>query len=168
MTTKFMETRGIPLYRYNGETYCRMIDVMKVIHHEFFETDDKNIQDMLDRMQMRVAKNDLLGNEKPKVLADKKMPTRYAVGKETNGKWLYYVESKDGKPTYSDCPCMAKQYVNYRDASACADFLDGKWDVLDMEKAMTEEERWLRDLLMPMPFDADDGNECAIPIEVIT
>ena len=168
MTTKFIKTRGIPLYKYNGETYCRMIDVMKVIHHEYFETRNEEMHEMLDRMEMRVAKNDLLGNEKPEVLATNEMPTRYAVGKEEKDGWVFYVDSKNDTPLFSDKPCMAKQFVNHRDASACADFLDVEWNVIDMEQAMSEENRWLRELLMPMPFDSDDGNETAIPIEVIS
>ena len=165
MTTKYMETTGIPLHKFNGETYCRMIDVMKLIHHEYFETDNKELQNVLDRMEMRVAKNDFYHAPKDKIEG---IPARYAVGKENGKDWLFFVDSKDEKPMFSDRPCLAKRYVNYRDASACADFLDGEWDVLDLEASMTEEERWVRELRMPMPFDADDGNEKAIPVEIVT
>ena len=165
MTTKYIETQGIELKKIDGDTYCRMIDALKLIHHEYFETENKEFQNILDRMEMRVVKNDLFHAPKGKIEG---VPPRYAVGREKNGEWMFYVDSKDEKPMYSDRPCMAKRYVNYRDASACADFLDGEWHVLDMEYSMTEEERWVRELRMPMPFDADDGNENAIPIEVLT
>ena len=81
---------------------------------------------------------------------------------------MFFVKNKDGKDMFSDRPCMAKRYVNYRDARACADFLDGEWDVLDMYANMSEEERWVRELRMPFPYDADEGNENAIPVEVVT
>ena len=44
MTTKFIETQGIELTKINGESYCKMIDVLKLIHHEYFETEDKETQ----------------------------------------------------------------------------------------------------------------------------
>ena len=165
MTTKFIETQGIDITKINGESYCKMIDVLKLIHHEYFETEDKETQNMLDRMEMRVAKNGFLSMPKGKIEG---IPPRYAVGREHDKKWMFYVDSKDEKPMFSDRPCMAKLYVNYRDARACADFLDGEWDVLDWESNMTEEERWVRELRMPMPFDADEGNENSIPVEVVT
>ena len=166
MTTTYIKTTGIPLFKFDDTTYCRMIDVMKLIHHEHMETDSKEFHNILDRMEMRVAKNDFLS--KTDKVQNKTMPPRYAVGRERNGKWEFFVKSENGKANFSDRPCMAKLYKTYRDASACADFLDGEWDVLDWEDNMSEEERWLRELNMPMPFDADDGNENAIPVQIVT
>ena len=165
MTTRFMDTNAIELLKIKDKHYCDVVDVLKVIHHECYETDDKDILRILDRMEARICKNAFINPPKSKPV--KGIPGRYAVGKEHNGEWMFFVDSKDEKPLFSDRPCMAKLYVNYRDADACADFLDGEWDVLDMESAMTEEERWVRELRMPMPFDADEGNEKAIPVEVV-
>ena len=66
--------------------------------------------------------------------------------------------------------------MNYRDASAAADFLsedfltedEPRADVLDFESNLTEEERWLRMMLIQFPFDAYEGNEHAIPVQVVT
>ena len=171
MTTKYMNTTGILLYKIEGETYCKMIDVIKLIHHEYYETDNKEIHDMLDRMEMRVAKNDFIlpTAEKPQKIYEKKFPKRYAVGfYDKEGKWHFYVTTNNEKAIYSEKPCEAKMYETYRDASACADFLDEDADVLDFEANMPEEDRWLRELNMPMPYDADEGNEKSIPVEVVT
>ena len=165
-----MNTTGITLYKINGETYCKMIDVIKLIHHEYYETEDKKVKELLDRMEMRVAKNDLLLKDaiKPTVI-ETKMPCRYAVGYyDYKGKYHFYVGTKDGKAIYSTNEKEALRFKTYRDASACADFVEEDANVLDMEGTMTEEERWQRELNMPFPYDADDGNETAIPVEVVT
>ena len=169
MTTTFMNTKGLPLYRVNGETYCKMIDVIRLIHHEYFETDDKNLQRILDRMEMRVAKNDFLLKDatKPQVISEDKKYGRYAVGYyDENGAWHFYKETVDGKDIYSTKPCEAKLFYTFRDASACADFIDTQADVLDFETNMTEEQRWQRELTLP--YDADEGNETSIPVEIVT
>ena len=171
MTTKYMNTTGIQLYKIEGETYCKMIDVVKLIHHECYETDNKEIRDMLDRMEARVVKNDFLlpTAEKPKTIYEKKFPKRYAVGySDEKDTWHFYVATNNGKDIFSEKPCEAKMYATYRDASACADFLDKDADVLDFEVNMPEEDRWLRELNMPMPYDADEGNENSIPVEIVT
>ena len=93
----------------------------------------------------------------------------YAVGKEKDGHWTFYSDSKDDKVYFTDRPCKAKLYTTYRDASACADFIDGDgWDVIDFYDSMTEEERWQRELYLPFPYDADEGFENSIPVTVVT
>ena len=171
MTTTFMGTTAIPLFKVSGETYCRMIDVVKLIHHEMTETEDPALRTILDRMEMRVCKNDFLlpDAQKPVSLQDNAVPGRYAVGYcDTDGNWSFYVRSVNGKAEYSRKPCMAKLFVNCRDASACADFLDEDASVLDWEYCMTEEDRWKRELRMPFPFDADEGMENTIPIQILS
>lgn len=163
MTTKYFKTTGIELFKLNGDNYCRMIDVLKLIQHEILETDDKSVKDLLDRMQMRVTKNAFICPPKNEVEGT---PRRYAVGRCKNDRYEFYVDSKNGEPFFTGKPCIAKLYMNYRDARACADFLDGDWDVLDWEANMTEEERWVR--WLRIPYDADEGNENAIPVEIVT
>lgn len=166
MTTTFMNTTAIPLYKFNGDSYCKMIDVIKLIHHEFYENNNKDFRRILDRMEMRVCKNGfILPHTKSQNVT---FPGRYAVGyTDESETWHFFKESIDGKTIYTVRPCEAKLYKNYRDASACADFVDESADVLDWEDNLTEEERWQRELLMPFPYDADDGNENAIPVEVV-
>lgn len=167
MTTKFLSTQGIELFKFGETTYCRMIDVLKLIHHECMETESKEFRTILDRMEMRVAKNNLI--TKTDKVYNRTMPCRYAVGYyNENGDWFFYKETQNGKDVYTQRPCEAKLYENYRDASACADFVSEDASVLDWEANMSEEDRWRRELNMPMPFDADDGNENAIPVEIVT
>ena len=169
MTTKFMNTKGIQLFKVNGEVYCKMIDVIRLIHHEFFETQNKETKEVLDRMEMRVAKNDFIlpTAEKPMVISEKKQHNRYGVGYyDKNGEYSFYVGTVEGKDIYSNKPCKAKLFEKYRDASAVADFLDEDACVLDFEGIRSEEERWQRDLVIP--HDADEGNIDSIPIEAIT
>lgn len=173
MTTRYMKTTGIPLYKHGDDTYCKMIDVLNLIHHEYFETQDEKIRDILDRMEMRLCKNDFLlpDVEKPMPIGaeqkPRQMPGRYAVGKEENGKWTFYMGScENSNALFTQQPCKAFLYKTYRDASACADFLDedGEWLVLDWSENLSEEQRWQRDLFMPFPYDADEGNIDSIPV----
>ena len=169
MTTVNAKTKGIPLYKVNGETYCKMIDVMKLIHHEMFETENKEIKKVLDRMEMRVAKNDFLraDAQTPVVIQEKKPHGRYAVGYyDKNGDYYFYMDTIEGQEIYTQKPCKAKLYESFRDASACADFSERDAMVLDFEQNMTEEERWQRDLEMPLPYDWDEGNEDSIPVKI--
>ena len=179
MTTTFMNTAGIPLHKFGGETYCKLIDVIHVIHHECLETNDKDLRRVLDRMEMRIAKNDFIlpDAKKPTKLQPDKIPGRYAIGlMDKDGKWMFYADGNKDGVRYTYRPCEAKLYVNYRDASATADFLsedfltedEPRADVLDFESNLTEEERWLRMMLIQFPFDADEGNEHAIPVQVVT
>ena len=161
MTTRFIGTNAIELTQLNGETYCKMIDILKLIHHEYYEHENEDIRNMLDRMEARVCKNAFLNM--PTTDKIEGVPPRYAVGKDDNG-WIFFAGSEENEPTFENKLCKAAKFINYRDAEACADFLYGEWDVLDLHDVMSEEERWVRELRMPMPFDADDGNEDAIPV----
>ena len=171
MTTRYMNTTGIPLYKNDGTTYCKMIDVVKLIQHEMSETEDKRILDLLDRMEMRVCRNDFIlpGIKKPEALPSNDVPGRYAVGYyDKAGVWHFYMKSVNGKAIYSTKPCLAKLFVNCREASACADFVDEDASVLDWEANMSEEDRWKRELRMPFPYDADEGLENTIPVQIVT
>jgi hypothetical protein len=163
MTTRYLTTNPIELTKIEDTDYCKMIDVVKLIHHEYFETDNEEFRKILDRMEARVCKNAFLNM--PKSIEIDGVPPRYAVGHEdAEDVWTFFAGSEDGEPEFEDRICKAARFVNYRDARACADFLDGDWDVLDLEEILTEEERWVRELRMPMPYDADEGNWDAIPV----
>lgn len=178
MTTKFIETNPIDLYKIGDDRYVKMMDVLKMIHHEFFETESKEFRTILDRMEMRLTKNDFSFPKAKKPIEIKAEPPkeekldypgRYAIGREVNGEWIFYVDTKDGETTFSNKPCRAKLYKSYRSACAVADFIDDNhWDILDWIDNMSEEERWIRDLRMPCPFDDDEGNEESIPVQVVT
>ena len=178
MTTKFIDTTAIDLYKIGDERYVKMIDVLKMIHHEFFETKNKEFRNILDRMEMRLTKNDFAMpkakkpieiNAEPPKEEQLDYPGRYAVGREINGEWVFYSDTKDGDVTISKRPCKAKLYKTYRDARAVADFIDdNEWDVLDWFDNMTEEERWVRELRIPFPYDADEGLENSIPVQIVT
>lgn len=181
MTTKHMKTIGMKLYKMNGETYCKMMDVVKMIHHEAMENacfggDDPMLKDVLDRMEMRVTKNEFLLPDavKPADLADgaadsepEEIPGRYAVGREKEDGWEFIAGNIGEVPLMTRKPCVAQLFAAYRDASAYVDFLDEDgWQVLDWEENMTEENRWLRELRMPFPYDLDEGSENALPVKV--
>ena len=168
LNAKYLKTTGIPLMKSDGDTYCKLIDVVKLIHHEMSETRNKELTAVLSRMEMRVCKNNFLLPDSYKEKSTD-VPGRYAVGGcDKNNVYFFYVKSVDGKPVYTRRPCDAKLFVNCRDASACADFLDEEVSVLDWEENMTEEDRWRRQLYMPFPYDADDGFEDSIPVRIVT
>ena len=170
MTTKYLNTTGVMLYKIEGETYCKMMDIVKMIQHEISETNDKNVKDILDRMEMRLTKNDFLLKDaiKPQVIRKKSFPGRYAVGYyDTEGTYHFYKGTVNNEDIFTTKPCKAKLFTTYRDASACSDFLDEDTMVLDWEANMTEEERWQRELNMPFPYDADEGFEHSVPVEVV-
>ena len=169
MTTKYLKTTGIPLFAVNGEHYCKMIDVVRLIHHEALETGDKNVKDTLDRMEMRVSKNVLVTHdtEKSVPLRNDRMPGRYAVGwYDCNGSYHFYTGTNKEKAHYSTNAEDALKFKNYRDASACADFVEEAASVLDLENLLTEEERWQRELFMQSPYDAVEGNENSIYVSL--
>lgn len=177
MTTKYMNTTGITLHKFDGEAYCAMIDVIKLIHHEMLETNNKQFLDILDRMEARVARNAFIADHIVTSSTTKtpSIPGRYAVSllsKDSDS--LFYAQGENNTVRWTSKPCEAKLYVNYRDASAAADFLaefkgEGKPDpiVADFESLMSEESRWIRALKIPFPYDADEGFENSIPIELI-
>lgn len=179
MTAKYLKTTGMNLYKLNGDSYCKMMDVVKLIEHEMLENefhgaDDKAVKDLLDRMEMRVVKNSFvlddakkptdIGGEEPE---PENIPGRYAVGREKPDGWEFIAGNVGEVPLMTRKPCAAQLFVAYRDASAYVDFLeeDG-WQVLDWEDNMTEEDRWLRELRTPFPYDLDDGFEDALPVVV--
>ena len=177
MTTRYLKTKGIHLYKHNDELYCKAVDVINLIHHELFEHkyyEKLDIDHILDRIEARIMKNALVmpdaepATDITEQIAEPECPGRYGVGKEENGNWIFYSGSKANYPQFTDRPCEAKLYVNYRDAFACADFIDGEWDVLDFYDNWTEEQRHVRDMTLPFPYDADDGNYQAIPIQIVT
>ena len=92
------------------------------------------------------------------------IPGRYAVGRkydEENDYWMFFVESKDGKPTFTNRPCMAKLYKRYKDAEACADFMDEDgWEVCDMWEMMSPDDRLFRGVFCDT--SDDECNENAI------
>lgn len=176
MTITFMKTTGIPLYTFNGQNYCNLVDVVKLIHHEAAETDDKSLRRILDRMEMRVSKNAFIlpDRKAPADFHPDQMPGRYAVAIcDRSEKYSFITETSAAGVKFSSDPKKAKLYVNYRDAAACADFTradyadpeeDCQVEVIDCELLLSEEDRWLRDLLMPFPYDADEGNEESVPV----
>lgn len=180
MTTKYMKTNGINLYKMNGEAYCKLIDVCKLISHElseneYFGAKDETISDMLDRMQMRVTKNDFILKDAKKPIdlnanekeEEEEVPGRYAVGRKKDNEWEFIAGNIGEVPLMTRKPHVAQLFKAYRDASAYADFLDEDgWVVLDWEENMTEEDRWVRELRMPFPYDLDDGFENSVPFVV--
>lgn len=95
------------------------------------------------------------------------IPKRYAVGRkydDENDYWMFYLATVDGKPTFTNRPCMAMKYNSYKQAEACRDFLDdGDWDVIDMWNALTESEQIKRQIFGDTEWD--DGNENAIRLD---
>jgi len=90
------------------------------------------------------------------------VPGRYAVGKNINGDWVFVRLGDSGSFT-TPVPCLAHRYETYKQAEACADFMDTEgWQVLDFWEFMSNEEQDLRELLRDN--DADDGNENAIKL----
>lgn len=170
MTTKYFKTTGIKHYHIDKETYCKMIDVVKLVHHEYFETEDKNVRDMLDRMEMRLSKNAFILPENIlHPVPEGYVPGRYAIGfYDDAGVWHFYKCSENHDPVYTRKPCDAKMFLSYREAQTVADFLDEDVSILDFEENLSEEERWLRDLNMPFPYDADLGNEESVPVKIVS
>lgn len=178
MTTKYMKTTGIDLYKVGENTLCNMMDVLKMIHHEAWETENPEIRDVLDRMEMRLTKNDFILRDVKKPIEiegaklpekkKEKIPGRYAVGREKEDGWEFIAGYVGEVPLMTRRPCTARLFEAYRDADAYVDFLDEEgWQVLDWEENMTEEDRWLRDLRMPFPYDLDEGFENALPVTVV-
>lgn len=152
---------AIPLQKINGETYCAMIDVLRMIHHEMKETDSKEVRSVLDRMRFRLIKNDLVDPHKGSRCDNTRIPGRYAVGyPDTFGFRYYMTDKKDGTPVFTSQYNLAKLYVSYKEAEAASDFMDvDGCRVLDMNEFLTEGDRFRRSLYAPC--DADAGNEDA-------
>ena len=153
----------IPLHRINGSTYCKMIDVLRMIHHEMEETEDESLLRVLSRMKMRLIRNDIISTTIGKSTDNDRIPGRYAViRKPKSGEFCQYFVRKahDGTPVFHTHPDKAKMYITYRDAETAAEFMDEECAVMDMHSLLTEADRFRRALYIP--YDADDGNENAI------
>ena len=153
---------AIRLYKFEGETYCKMIDVLRMIHHEFNETDSQSVRSVLSRMKFRLVRNDLCDPRKGAHHDNTCIPGRYAVAWKDGISFMYYAGKKeDDKSIFVRDYEQAKMYVTYREASAVADFLDSHdCSVLDMHDFMSEADRFRRALYIP--YNADEGNENAI------
>ena len=153
---------AIRLYKFEGETYCKMIDVLRMIHHEHSETDSQSVRSVLTRMKFRLVRNDLMDPCKGAHRDNTCIPGRYAVARKTGISFKYYAgQQENDKSVFTNDYEEARMYVTYREASAVADFLD-EHDcyVLDMHDFMSEADRFRRTLYIP--YDADEGNENAI------
>lgn len=153
---------ALRLYKFEGETYCKMIDVLRMIHHEMSETDSQSARSALTRMKFRLVRNDLIDPNKGSHRDNTCIPGRYAVAWKNGISFKYYSgRQEDGKSAFTNDYEKAKMYVTYREASAVADFLDEHdCSVLDMHDFMSEADRFRRALYIP--YDADEGNEDAI------
>ena len=98
-------------------------------------------------------------NKKPLVV-----PGRYAVGRkydEDHDYWMFYADMKNGKPVFSNRPCMAKLYLSYKEAEASRDFLDdGDWDVVDLYDFLPPDQRLVRCIFAEEGWD--EGRENAV------
>ena len=153
----------IPLHRINGSNYCKMLDVLRMIHHEMEETDDPVMLRVLSRMKMRLVQNDIISTVFGKSTDNDSIPGRYAVvRKPKHGEFYQYFVcvAKDGTQVFHTHPDKAKMYVTYKSAEAAAEFMDDECYVMDMHEFLTEADRFRRALYIP--YDADDGNENAI------
>lgn len=168
MKTNNNET-ALPLYEIRGETYCKMMDVLRMIHHESEEATDPSVRYVLSRMKFRLVRNALIDPNKGAINDNTCIPGRYAVG-YANKAMIYEFftgqHDDNGQPIFVSDYTKAKLYVTYRDASAAADFMDG-YDccVLDMYDSLPEHVRFRRSLLVS--YDADEGSENAeIPNDI--
>lgn len=157
-----MKTKNaLPLYKFEGETYCKMMDVLRMIHHEMSETDSDTVRSVLSRMKFRLVRNDLLSVSNGGHNDNTRIPGRYAVAYPYGIGYRYYAGQEDEKILYTDDALQAKLYVTFRDASAAADFTSGHdCVVLDLFDFMNEGDRFRRALYAP--YDADEGNEKAV------
>ena len=180
---------GIPLYYVGEETFVRLNDVLQLctdLKKKFEKGTEKGFIDpneksrisacyALTKLQTQLYKNETEKaksvdehkriieshsgkNRKPKVCG------RYAVARKydtENDYWMFFVNSEDEKPTFSNRPCMAKLYNSYKEAEACADFMDDSgWEVVDMFEYLSPEQRMCRCILGETSWD--DGNENAV------
>lgn len=153
---------AINLYRFSGESYCKAMDILRMIHHEMDEADCDKTRSVLSRMRMRLVRNEMLDPNKGALRDNTCIPGRYAVAYQFGiGYRFYSGKQGDGKPVFIGDPGNAKLFVTYREASAVADFTD-EHDcvVLDMHNFLSEADRFRRAMLIP--YDADEGNSEAI------
>lgn len=159
---QIMETNNaLRLYRFEGESYCKMMDVLRMIHHEMDEADTSETCSVLSRMRFRVCRNELMNPAKGAHRDNTCIPGRYAVGYPYGIGYRYYAgKQEDDASIFTDNLKEAKMYVTFREASAVADFLDDReCIVLDLHEFMSEADRFRREMLIP--YDADEGSEKA-------
>lgn len=164
-TTK--STPAVPLFKISGETYCKMIDILRMIHHEESEASDRKVQTVLSRMKIRLIRNDLVDPHAGSRNDNTTVPGRYAVGYPDGISYRYFKASdREGSQVFTRHSDQAKLYVSFRDASAARDFMDDdRCVVLDMYEFMSESDRFRRSLYVP--YDADDGNEDSVRPELV-
>ena len=153
---------ALRLYRFEGESYCKALDVLRMIHHEMDETDSQDVRTVLSRMQFRTMRNELIDPTRGARRDNTCIPGRYAVAWPNGIGYKFYAgQNEDKQSLFTNDHNQAKLYVTYRDASACADFMDDHdCCVLDMHSFLSEADRFRRELLIP--YDADEGNEEAV------
>lgn len=157
---------AIRLYMFEGETYCKMIDVLRMIHHEQSETDNDSIRAVLSRMKFRLTRNDILNPNNGGRNDNTRIPGRYVVGYRSGIGYRYYAGQDKDQTLFTNDWTGAKLYVTFRDASAAADFIDThECCVLDMFDFMNEGDRFRRALYVP--YNADEGNAMAIQPDII-
>lgn len=154
-------TNAIRLYRFEGESYCKMIDVLRMLHHEMNEATTDDTRSALSRMRLRVSRNELIDPNKGTHRDNTCIPGRYAVGYPYGVGYQFYTGKHDNDAVFSGNRSDARMFVTYREASATADFLDTDncCVVLDMHEFMSEADRFRREMLIP--YDADEGSENA-------
>ena len=154
---------AIRLYRFEGESYCKMIDILRMLHHEMDEAGSDETRSVISRMRFRVSRNELINPAKGTHRDNTCIPGRYAVAYPHGPSYRYYTgDQGDDVPPFTNDLRKARMYVTFREASAVADFLDADHAcvVLDMHDFMSEADRFRREMLIP--YDADEGNESAV------
>ena len=181
---------GIPLIYIADETFVRLNDVLQLcsdLKKKFEKGTEKGFIDpdeksrisavyALTKLQTQLYKNE---TEKATSIEEHKqiiearsgknrkpvIPARYAVGKKydtDNDYWMFFIGIENGTPTFTNMPCKGIKYASYKEAEACADFMDDDgWEVCDMYDYMSAERRLARQLLCA-PEEYDVGNENAI------
>ena len=181
---------SIPLYYIADETFVRLDDVLQLcadLKKKFEKGTERGFIDpdehgrlsasyALTKLQTQLYKNE---TEKAKDVDEVKkiitshsgknrkpvIPARYAVGRKydtDNDYWMFYLGMEDGKPIFTNIPCKGIIYASYKEAEACADFMDEDgWEVCDMYSYMSTENRLRRQLLCE-PEEYDVGNENAL------
>lgn len=160
-------TNALRLYKFEGETFCKMTDVLRMIHHEASETNDGTVLNVLSRMKFRLIRNDLFSTSVGSRNDNTRIPGRYAVARPQGIGYSFYAGQDGSRLLQTDDLLQAKLYVTFRDASAAADFLSGTdWCVLDVFDSMSEGDRFRRALYAP--YDADEGNKQAVRANPVT
>ena len=190
MTVRKNTGSGIPLYYIADETFVRLNDVLQLcadLKKKFEKGTEKGFIDpdehsrisasyALTKLQTQLYKNETEKadsvDEHKQIIESRsgknrkpKIPARYAVGRKydtDNNYWMFYLGVENGKPIFTNMPCKGIMYKSYKEAEACADFMDDDgWEVCDMYEYMSTENRFCRQLLCA-PEEYDVGNENAV------